>query len=86
MAATKKSTKSDSPYKDITNKVIMGITMMSEMGTPAKEVSTTIIKAIKSQNPLPRYVVGNDAVMFLEARKAKTDLEFENYIKKELFS
>jgi len=25
-------------------------------------------------------------VMFLEAKKSKTDLEFENYIKKELFS
>ena len=86
MSSTKKSLKSDSAYKDITNKVIMGITMMSEMGTPPKEVATTIIKAIKSENPLPRYVVGNDAIMFLEAKKNKTDLEFENYIKKELFS
>ncbi|HYL67224.1 MAG TPA: SDR family oxidoreductase [Nitrosopumilaceae archaeon] len=86
MSSTKKSRKSDSAYKDITNKVIAGITMMSEMGTPAKEVATTIIKAIKSENPLPRYVVGNDAIMFLEAKKNKTDLEFENYIKKELFS
>jgi NAD(P)-dependent dehydrogenase (short-subunit alcohol dehydrogenase family) len=86
MSSTKKSLKSDSAYKDITNKVIAGITMMSEMGTPAKEVATTIIKAIKSENPLPRYTVGNDAVMFLEAKKNKTDLEFENYIKKELFS
>ena len=86
MSSTKKVLKSDSPYKDITNKVIMGITMMSEMGTPANEVANTIIKAIKSEKPLPRYVVGNDAVMFLEAKKNKTDLEFENYIKKELFS
>ncbi|MGI0026910.1 MAG: SDR family oxidoreductase [Nitrosopumilaceae archaeon] len=86
MSSTKKSVKSDSVYKDITNKVIAGITMMSEMGTPPKEVANTIIKAIKSDNPLPRYVVGNDAVMFLEAKKNKTDLEFENYIKKELFS
>jgi len=86
MSSTKKSLKSDSAYRDITNKVIAGITMMSEMGTPAKEVATTIIKAIKSENPLPRYVVGNDAIMFLEAKKNKTDLEFENYIKKELFS
>ncbi|MBI3640413.1 MAG: SDR family oxidoreductase [Thaumarchaeota archaeon] len=86
MSSTKKSLKSDSAYKDITNKVIMGITMMSEMGTPPKEVATTIIKAIKSENPLPRYTVGNDAIMFLEAKKNKTDLEFENYIKKELFS
>ena len=86
MSSTKKSVKSDPAYKDITNKVIAGITMMSEMGTPPIEVANTIIKAVKSENPLPRYVVGNDAIMFLEAKKAKTDIEFENYIKKELFS
>lgn len=86
MSSIKKSVKPDSPYKDITNKVIMGITMMSEMGTPSKEVADMIIKAIKSENPLPRYTVGNDVIMFLEAKKNKTDLEFENYIKKELFS
>ena len=86
MSSTRKSMKPDSVYKDITNKVIMGISMMAEMGTHPQEVAKTIIKAIKSENPLPRYAVGNDAVMFLEAKKAKTDLEFENYIKKELFS
>jgi len=85
MSSVKKSMKPDSVYKDITNKVIAGITMMAEMGTPAQEVARTIIKAIKSENPLPRYTVGNDAAMFLEAKKTKTDLEFENYIKKELF-
>lgn len=86
MSSTKRSMKPDSVYKDITNKVIMGISMMAEMGTSPQEVAKTIIKAIKSENPLSRYIVGNDAVMFLEAKKAKTDLEFENYIKKELFS
>jgi NAD(P)-dependent dehydrogenase (short-subunit alcohol dehydrogenase family) len=86
MSSMKKSMKPDSAYKDITDKVIMGISMMAEMGTPPQEVARTIIKAIKSENPLPRYIVGNDAVMFLEAKKTKTDLEFENYIKKELFS
>ncbi|MGI0082767.1 MAG: SDR family oxidoreductase [Nitrosopumilaceae archaeon] len=86
MSSTKRAAKTDPAYKDITNKVINGITMMAEMGTPAVEVARTIIKAIKSEKPLPRYSVGNDAAMFLEARKAKTDQEFENYIKKELFS
>ena len=85
MSSVKKSMKTDSVYKDITNKVISGIRMMAEMGTPAQEVARTVIKAIKSENPLPRYTVGNDAAMFLEAKKTKTDLEFENYIKKELF-
>ncbi len=85
-ASLKKSIKPDSIYKDITEKVMQGLIMMSEMGTPAQEVARTIINAISSDNPLPRYPVGNDAIMFLEAKKNKTDIEFENYIKKELFS
>lgn len=75
----------NSPYKELTEKVISGIKMMAELGTPAIEVANTIVKAIKEEEPLPRYVVGNDASMFLEAKKMKTDIEFENYIKKELF-
>ena len=78
--------KPDSPYKEITQKVIMGIKMMAELGTHPSEVATTILNAIKEENPRPRYIVGNDAQMFLEAKKAKTDAEFENYLKKELFS
>jgi NAD(P)-dependent dehydrogenase (short-subunit alcohol dehydrogenase family) len=78
--------KPNSPYKEITEKVIMGVKMMAELGTPPSEVATTILNAIKEDNPKPRYIVGNDAQMFLEAKKAKTDTEFENYLKKELFS
>jgi len=85
-ATLKKATKQDSAYKDITEKVMKGLLMMSEMGTPPQEVAKTITKAVSADNPLPRYPVGNDAIMFLEARKDKTDIEFENYIKKELFS
>lgn len=84
-AALKQSTKTDSAYKEITEKVMKGLTMMAEMGTHPQEVARTIIKAINSENPLPRYLVGNDAIMFLEAKKTKTDIEFENYIKKELY-
>jgi len=72
-------------YRDITLKVITGVKMMAEMGTPPKEVANVIINAIKQEKPLPRYIVGNDAMMFLEAKKMKTDIEFENYLKKELY-
>ena len=78
--------KPGSPYKEITEKVMNGVKMMAEMGTPPDEVAKTIIKAIQTEEPLPRYIVGSDASMFLEAKKMKTDIEFENYIKKELFS
>ncbi len=78
--------KKDSPYTDLTNQVISGIKMMAELGTEPSEVAKVITKAIAEPDPLPRYVVGNDAAMFLEAKKTKSDIEFENYIKKELFS
>ncbi len=80
-----KKSELDTVYKDITTKVVSGVKMMTEMGTPPKEVANTIVKAIKDEKPLPRYIVGNDAAMFLEAKKNKTDIEFENYLKKELY-
>jgi hypothetical protein len=76
---------SESVYTEITDKVVSGVKMMCEMGTDPKEVADVIVKATKDEKPLPRYIVGNDASMFLEAKKNKTDLEFENYIKKELY-
>ncbi|MBT5993416.1 MAG: SDR family oxidoreductase [Thaumarchaeota archaeon] len=84
MRTAKKADESD-VYRNITIKVISGVKMMAEMGTPPKEVASVIIKSLKEENPLPRYVVGNDAAMFLEAKKMKTDIEFENYLKKELY-
>ena len=80
-----KKSDSNSVYNDITSKVISGVKMMAEMGTEPKEVGNAILKSINVKNPLPRYIVGNDAMMFLEAKKMKTDIEFENYIKKELY-
>ena len=80
-----KKSELDTVYKDITTKVVSGVKMMAEMGTPPKQVANTIVKAIKDKKPLPRYIVGNDASMFLEAKKSKTDIEFENYLKKELY-
>ena len=80
-----KKSESDTAYRDITTKVVSGVKMMAEMGTPPKEVADTIVKSINDDKSLPRYIVGNDASMFLEAKKSKTDIEFENYLKKELY-
>jgi len=78
--------KPDSPYKEITDKIISAVKMMAELGTLPVEVAKTVVKSINDKESLPRYLVGNDASMFLEAKKMKTDIEFENYLKKELFS
>jgi len=80
-----KKAESDTVDRDITDKVVSGVKMMAEMGTHSKEVADTIVRAVKDEKPLARDIVGNDASMFLEAKKSKTDIEFENYLKKELY-
>jgi len=75
----------DLKYKELTDNILAGLKMMVEMGTPPSEVAKVIIKAIHDDEILPRYIVGTDAVMFMEAKKMKTDLEFEKYMSKELF-
>jgi len=74
-----------SAYAEITQKVVGGIRMMVELGTPAAEVARAVARAATEPAPQPRYIVGNDAGMFLEARRSMGDAEFEEYIKKELF-
>lgn len=54
---------------------------MIEMGISPEEVACTILKAVQSKPPLPRYLVGNDAAMITENRKLMTDIEFEKFLK-----
>jgi len=75
----------DPKYKEMTENILTGLKMMVEMGTPPSKVAEVILKAIHDKEIQPRYIAGTDAAMFLEARKMKTDLEFEKYMAKELF-
>ena len=75
---------SGSAYSKMTGGVLSGIKTMQELGTEPAEVARKIVEVLKERDPAPRYPVGNDAVMFLEARQSKTDTEFEQYLKKEL--
>jgi len=73
--------KSSSPYSKITRKLTVNIEQMIEMGISPEEVADTILKAVQSKPPLPRYLVGNDAAMITENRKSMTDIEFEKFLK-----
>jgi len=77
--------KTDPKYKQLTDHIHSGLKMMVELGTPPSQVADVIIKAIHDDEMLPRYIVGTDAAMFMEAKKMKTDIEFEKYLSKELF-
>ncbi len=77
--------KKDPKYKQITDNMLAGLKMMVEMGTAPVQVADVVIKAIHDDEILPRYIVGTDAAMFMEAKRSKSDLEFEKYMSKELF-
>ena len=77
--------KADPKYKELTDHILSGLKMMVQMGTEPAQVAEVIMKALHDNEMLPRYVVGTDAAMFMEAKKMKTDLEFEKYMSKELF-
>ncbi len=77
--------KTDPKYKELTDKILSGLKMMVEMGTAPSQVANVVIKAIHDKEILPRYTAGTDAAMFMEAKKMKTDIEFEKYMGKELF-
>ena len=75
----------DPKYKEITENMLSGLKMMVEMGTSPDQVAQVVMKAIHDDEMKPRYLVGADGAMFMEAKKSKTDLEFEKYMSKELF-
>ena len=77
--------RADPKYKDLTEHILSGLKMMVQMGTEPAQVAQAVMKALHDKEMLPRYVVGADATMFMEAKKMKTDLEFEKYMSKELF-
>ena len=77
--------KTDPKYKQLTDKMLAGLKMMVELGTAPSQVADVVIKAIHDDEILPRYIVGTDAAMFMEAKNSKSDLEFEKYMSKELF-
>lgn len=49
-------------------------------GTSPKVVANTILNAVTEENPERRYLVGNDAVELISARKNSTDKDFEKII------
>jgi NAD(P)-dependent dehydrogenase (short-subunit alcohol dehydrogenase family) len=84
MQVAKKVKDQNSPYTQLTQKISAGLKLLLEHGTPPEEVAKVILKAVTSENPEPRYLVGNDAAMIMEARKNMTDAEFEKFMKKEI--
>jgi NAD(P)-dependent dehydrogenase (short-subunit alcohol dehydrogenase family) len=82
--ASKASDPSNSPYRSIQTSMLEFFKQWAQNLTHPSEVAKVILKAVTSDNPDFRYVVGNDAVTTLEARRSMSDREFENMIKKQI--
>lgn len=60
--------------------MIYGLTMESQASLPSV-VANEVLKAATSDNPEIRYTAGEDAKMLQQARKTKSDKEFEEFVK-----
>jgi len=76
----KKALEANSSYSQLMNKLEENLFSTIANGTPPKDVATVILLSITKESPEHRYLVGNDAVELINARKKSTDEEFEKMI------
>lgn len=76
----KKALEANSSYSQLMNKLEENLFSTISNGTPPKDVATVILRSITEESPEHRYLVGNDAVELINARKNSTDEEFEKMI------
>ena len=72
-------------YRRLMNHIMSGLQMMVQMGTEPGKVAEVILEAVRQPEMLPRYVAGPDAAMFIKSKNSKSDIEFERYMKREMF-
>ena len=75
---------SNSPYRSIQTSMLEFFKQWAQNLTHPSEVAKVILKAVTSDNPDFRYIVGNDAVTTLEARRKMSDREFQNMMMKQI--
>jgi len=76
----KKVSDTNSSYSQLMNKLEENLFSTIANGTSPKEVANVILRAITEASPEHRYLVGNDALELINARKNSTDEEFEKII------
>jgi NAD(P)-dependent dehydrogenase (short-subunit alcohol dehydrogenase family) len=81
-----KTAEPSSPYAPKLQTLQKAWAPIFDKGTPPEEVAKAILKAVTSDNPSMRYMVGDDAIQMMEARKGMSDLEFEGLVKQQFFS
>jgi NAD(P)-dependent dehydrogenase (short-subunit alcohol dehydrogenase family) len=81
-----KAAESSSPYASMAQTMDKAWDHVSDQATPPEEVAKVVLKAVTSEIPSMRYIVGGDAVQMIEEKKRMSDLEFEGLIKKQFLA
>jgi NAD(P)-dependent dehydrogenase (short-subunit alcohol dehydrogenase family) len=71
-----KTAEPSSPYAPLVETLQKATARIIDQGVPPEEVAKVILKAVTIDNPDLRYLVGNDAIQIIEARKGMSDQEF----------
>ena len=80
LVTPKKTLEANSSYSQLMDKLEENLFSTIANGTPPKDVANVILHSITKESPEHRYLVGNDAVELINARKNSTDEEFEKMI------
>ena len=78
-----KAEEPSSPYAPLVETFQKAGARIYEQATRPEEVAKVILKAVTIDNPDLRYLVGNDAIQMIEARKGMSDQEFGVLLKQQ---
>jgi NAD(P)-dependent dehydrogenase (short-subunit alcohol dehydrogenase family) len=81
-----KTAEPSSPYASMTKTWQKSLEHFFDQAAPPEEVAKVILKAVTSDNPGLRYLVGDDAKQLMEARKQMSDPEFEGLVKQQFLA
>ena len=77
-----KAIEPSSPYASM----VETLQKTAAQASPPEEVAKVILKAVTIDNPELRYLVGNDAIQMIQARKGMSDQEFGVLLKQYLLA
>jgi len=81
MVVAKKSQDPNSSYSQIMQKMATSLEHMKENWSSPDLVAKVVLKAVASENPSLRYLVGKDIETWMEAKRSMSDEDFYNMMK-----
>ena len=84
MVTAKQSQDVNSPYSQLTEKMVSYIEHALETAPPPNVVANAVLKAVTSENPTMRYLAGKDVEKLMEAKRSMYDEEFHKMMKQDM--